>query len=415
MSDKTELRPPPARTVAPSGRHRRGWIVPFIVVLLLAGAGYAGWRLFGATPKPAARAGAGAPQSVGVATIATGNLDEIMTGLGAVTPLATVTVKNQVNGILQQLSFTEGQMVHAGDVLAQIDPRPYQAALDQAQGTLLRDTALLGQARADNVRFQTLNRQDSIARQQADDQVFLIKQDEGLVAADKGAVQAAQVNLAYTRITAPVDGRVGIRLVDVGNYVQTTDTGLFVVTQLQPISVIFTLPEDTVDQVQAQMNAGSLQVTAYDRTDTTLLATGTLATTDNQIDNTTGTIKLRAMFPNDDRKLFPQQFVNAHLRVQTLTNVVLAPQAAVQQGAPGSFVYLVKPDNTVGIQVVKTGIAQNGNIQITDGLKAGDKVVVDGLDRLRDGAKISIAPPPGQAPATPAAPAGRQRRAPSNG
>ena len=384
-------------------------MAPLVVLVLLGVLGWLGWHFLGSHPQRAPRGAA--PQAVGVSTIVTGNVQVIMTGLGAVTPLATVTVKTQINGQLQQLAFTEGQMVHKGDFMAQIDPRPYQVALEQAQGTLAHDTALLNQARADNGRYQTLNRQDSISRQQAEDQQYLIKQYEGSVVTDKGAVDSANLNLAYCHIVSPVDGRVGIRLVDEGNYVQTSDAGLFVITQLQPMSVIFTLPEDAVSQVQQQQAAGPLQVTAYDRTDSTLIATGTLATTDNEIDSTTGTIKLRAIFPNTDNKLFPQQFVNARLLVQTLKNVVVAPQAAIQQGAPGSFVYLVKPDNTVSIQVVKTGIVQDTRVQVTDGLKAGDKVVTDGLDRLKDGAKITIVPPPGQAapanaPAT--APGGRR-------
>ncbi len=203
------------------------------------------------------------------------------------------------------------------------------------------------------------------------------------------------LNLVYCHITSPVDGRVGIRLVDPGNYVQTSDaTGLFVVTQLQPISVLFTLPEDDVAQVQRQMAGGTLTVQAYDRTNTQLIATGTLATTDNQIDSTTGTVKLRANFSNTDNALFPQQFVNARLLVQTLKGVVVAPQGAVQTGAPGPFVYLVKPGGTVAVQAVKTGTGENGMVQILDGLKPGDQVVTDGLDRLRDGARISVAPPP---------------------
>ncbi len=401
MNDQLDLRPSPGRTVTipatATPRRRQRWIAPVVVVLLLGLVAWVGWHFLGGQPQRTARPAP--PQTVGVTTIASGDIDVILTGLGAVTPLATVTVKTQINGQLQQLAFTEGQIVHKGDFLAQIDPRPYQVALEQAQGNLAHDTALLAQARADNARYQTLTRQDSISRQQAEDQQYLIKQYQGTVITDQAAVDSANLNLTYCHIVSPVDGRVGIRLVDVGNYVQTSDSGLFVLTQLQPMSVLFTLPEDTVEQVQAQMNAGTLPVTAYDRTDSTLIATGTLATTDNQIDNTTGTVKLRAIFPNTDNKLFPQQFVNAHLLVQTLKNVVIAPQAAVQQGAPGSFVYLVKPDNTVAIQVIKTGVTEGTRVQVTDGLKAGDKVVTDGLDRLRDGAKITIAPPPGQAPA----------------
>jgi multidrug efflux system membrane fusion protein len=417
MNEQLDLRPAPTlpglRPASPVPRRRRPWLTLILGLVVIGIVGLVAWRMLGGQ-KPAAPAGraGGPPQSVGVATIGTGNLDVVLTGLGAVTPLATVTVVTQINGQLQQIAFTEGQMVHKGDFLAQIDPRPYQVALEQAQGTLAKDTGLLNQAKADNARYQTLNRQDSISRQQVEDQVYLIKQYEGTVLADQGAVDSAKLNLTYCHIVSPVDGRVGIRLVDVGNYVQTSNTsGLFVITQLQPISVMFTLPEDDVNEIQKQMAAGTLAVTAYDRTNSKLIATGTLATTDNQIDSTTGTVKLRAMFPNTDNALFPQQFVNARLLLETRKNVVVAPQAAVQQGAPGSFVYLVQPDNTVHVQVVKTGVSEGTQVQITDGLKPGDKVVTDGLDRLRDGARISIAQPPGQAPAGAAAepPAGRRR------
>ena len=422
MMEQLDVRPPPGRVeprpaAPPTTQRRRRWVAPLVTVVILIALGLVGWRFLGSSrPQRDGRAGA-PPQSVGVATITQGDVNVMLTGLGAVTPLATDTIKTQINGQLQQIAFTEGQIVHQGDFLAQIDPRPYQVALEQAQGTLAHDTALLNQARADNVRYQTLNRQDSISRQQVEDQVYLIKQYEGSVVTDKAAVDSANLNLIYCHITSPVDGRVGIRLVDPGNYVQTSDTtGLFVITQLQPMSVLFTLPEDAVDEVQERMAAGPLQVTAYDRSDTTLIATGTLATTDNQIDNTTGTVKLRALFPNADNKLFPQQFVNAHLLVQTLKNVVVAPQAAVQQGAPGTFVYLVKPDNTVAIQVVKIGVTDNGKVQITDGLKPGDKVVTDGLDRLRDGARVIVTPPPGQAPSPePNAPRGPRGRTPAGG
>jgi multidrug efflux system membrane fusion protein len=425
MDETLEVRPPAERTQTPPRppvlppRRRRRWLTPLIGLLVLGGTAYVGWRLLDKHSQPVAanRAG-GAPQTVGVATIATGDLNIVLTGLGAVTPLATVTVKTQINGKLQQLAFTEGQMVHKGDFLAQIDPRPYEAALEQAQGTLAHDQGLLAQARADNARYQTLSKQDSISRQQVEDEVYLIKQYEGTVLTDQGTVDNAKLNLLYCHITSPVDGRIGIRLVDIGNYVQTSDTnGLFVITQLQPMSVLFYLPEDDIDEIQTQAAAGPLAVTAYDRTNTKLIATGTLATTDNEIDSTTGTVKLRAMFPNTDNALFPQQFVNARLLVRTIKGAVEAPQAAVQHGAPGDFVYLVKPDNTVAIQVVKTGVSDNGLVQITDGLKAGDKVVTDGLDRLKDGAKISIAPPPGQpaAAGTPAPARNRNRSQPATG
>ena len=395
MDDQLEVRTP-ARRPEPKARPRRRsrWTL-LLGVLILAATGFAAWRLLENRQHPSApvRAG-GPPQPVGVATVGTGNLDVVLTGLGAVTPLATVTVVTQINGQLTQVNFNEGQEVHKGDFLAQIDPRPYQVALEQAQGTLAHDQGLLGQARADYARYVTLNKQDSISKQQVDDQAYLIKQYEGTVLADQGAVDNAKLNLTYCHITSPVDGRVGIRLVDPGNYVQTSNTsGLFVLTQEQPMSVVFTLPEDDVGDIGEQMKAGPLTAQAYDRTNTRLIATGTLASTDNQIDSSTGTLKLRALFPNGDEKLFPQQFVNVRLILRRLTGVVVVPVAAVQHGAPGDFVYLVKQDNTVAVQVVKTGVSQGQSVQVADGLTPGQTVVTDGLDRLRDGARVSVIDP----------------------
>ena len=412
---------PPVEATRPR-RSRR--IAAVLLVALVLVAALVAWRVLGSGTAPhaasqaatgstaaggagahaGARGAGGPPTSVSVATIGTGDIKVTLSGLGAVTPLDTVTVVTQINGQLQSLGFTEGQLVHKGQFLAQIDPRPYLVALEQAQGTLAHDEGLLAQAHADSARYQVLNRQNSIAVQQAQDELFLIKQYEGTVIADQAAVDSAKLNLVYCHIVSPVDGRVGIRLVDPGNYVQTTNTsGLFVVTQLQPISVLFTLPEDNIPSIQEQMAKGPLTVTAYDRSDAKALATGTLAAVDTQVDNTTGTVELRATFPNTDYALFPQQFVNAHLLLQTLSGVVVAPQAAVQNGAPGDFVYLVKPNNTVAVQVVKTGPSEGGLIQITDGLKPGDKVATDGLDRLRNGGEISVAAP--RKPGKPGAPA----------
>jgi multidrug efflux system membrane fusion protein len=264
---------------------------------------------------------------------------------------------------------------------------------------LAKDTALLKQAQTDLKRYETLNRQNSISKQQYEDQVYLVQQDQGAIVTDQAAIDSAKLNLTYCHIVSPVDGRVGLRLVDAGNYVQTSDsTGLVTITQTKPMTVIFTLPEDNVPQVAKAMQAGTLPVTVFDRANTTQIATGALQTLDNAIDTTTGTVRLRAQFANDDGALFPQQFVNAQLLVQTIKGAVTAPVAAVQRGAPGPFVYLVKPDNTVAVQVVKTGVSDGGMVQITDGLKAGDQVVVDGTDRLRDGAKITIPPPAGAQP-----------------
>ena len=334
---------------------------------------------------------------VGIAVAEKGDVPIIFEGLGTVTPLATVTVKTQINGQLTQIAFKEGQLVKKNDFLAQIDPRIYQAQLEQYQGQLVRDQALLADAKLDLARYQKLAAQDSIAFQQVDTQQATVKQDEGNVLVDQAQIDTAKVNLAYCHIESPVEGVVGIRLVDEGNYVQTGDTnGIVVITQMQPMSVIFTIPEDKISQVTKRLrDAATLPVTAYDRTNTTQIATGTLATTDNQVDTSTGTVKLRAMFPNDKEELFPQQFVNARLLVDTLKDAVVVPTPAIQIGAPGSYVYVVNSsDSTVSVRVVKTGPSDAQRTAILSGLELGETVVTDGVDRLYDGAKVQL---PGKA------------------
>jgi multidrug efflux system membrane fusion protein len=314
-----------------------------------------------------------------------------------------------------QIAFTEGQIVNKGDFLAQIDPRPYQNALDQAQGQLLRDKALLDSAQVDFARYRKLVAQDSIARQQLDTQIGLVHQYEGTVKTDEAMVSNAQLNLAYCRIVAPVSGRVGLRQVDVGNYVQTSDTnGIVVITQLKPISVLFTLAEDNLPAVLKRLQSGAtLPVTVYDRTQSNKLATGKLATVDNQIDPTTGTVKLRAQFENEDESLFPNQFVNTELLVDTLHGVTIIPTAAIQRGAPGTFVYLVGADQTVSVRPVKLGPSEGEQVAIRDGLAPGDKVVTDGADRLRDGAKVTL-PDGAAAPKAPQrTPGARNRQGPN--
>jgi membrane fusion protein, multidrug efflux system len=396
-------------------RSRTRWLIGLIVVLLGVGAVWY-WQTHHA-PQTAGRGAAGrgaqtAAQPVGAETIGTGDIRIILNELGTVTPLANVTVKTQINGQLTEVGFQEGQSVKVGDFLAQIDPRPYQVALEQAQGTLAHDQALLEQAQNNLKRFQTLARQDSIAQQQADDQKFLVAQYQGSVKTDQGQVDSAKLNLIYCHIVAPVAGRVGLRQVDAGNYVQTSDAnGLVVITQEQPISVIFSVTEDSLPAVMKQLHAGAkLQVEAYDRANVTLLATGTLSSVDNQINTTTGTVNMRADFPNTDETLFPNQFVNAHVLVDTLHNVVRVPVAAVQQGAPGSYVYVINQDDTVSVRPIKVGPIDGAQAQVISGLSAGDRVVTDGTDRLRDGQKVTIPRPPSKNASAPAEPQQQHRR-----
>ncbi len=375
----------------------RYWKIGLLAVCLLAGV-YIFWMKFGGSESRAALQGPipGA-QSVSVATVAakTGSITVYLTGLGAVTPLNTVTVKTQVNGQLMSVRYKEGQIVKAGDLLAEIDPRPLQAQLTEFQGQLVRDQALLDNARLDLQRFTVLVQQNSIPRQQYDTQVSLVRQLEGTVQNDQGLIEGVKVQLIYTRITAPVSGRVGLRLVDPGNFVQTTDTnGLVVVTQLQPITVIFTIPEDSIPSVADKLKHGvRLPVEAYDRALQHRLATGYLLTIDNQVDPTTGTVKLRAEFPNEDNALFPNQFVNARLLVETQHDATLIPTMAIQRNAQGAFVYLVKPDQTVAMQKVSVGTT-NGDMTAVEGLKTGDVIAADNFDRLRDGVKIAARNPP---------------------
>ena len=358
----------------------------------------------------------GQPTTVGLATVAKGDIPIVIKALGNVTPLATVTIKTQITGQLTQVNFVEGQAVKKGDLLAVVDPRPYEVALQQAQGNLEKDEALLANARVDLDRYKTLIQQNSVARQVYDTQVALVRQDEATIISDKAAVDAAKLNLVYTRIIAPTDGRIGLRLVDPGNYVQITDaTGICVITLMQPMSVLFAIPEDSLPPVRKRLRQGAkLQTTAYDRAEKNQLAVGVLATTDNQIDTTTGTVKLRAMFDNADEALFPQQFVNIRLLVDTVKDATVVPVPAVQRGQPGTFVYLVKSDDTVTIRKVEVGESDGEKMAILKGLEIGDQVVTDGTDRLRDGARIRVPGAPAAKPGPPvaAAPPDKKPQAP---
>jgi membrane fusion protein, multidrug efflux system len=350
---------------------------------------------------PRGRNGQNGPVAVSVATAVSGDIQVNIPALGTVTPLATVTVRTQITGTLQRIFFTEGQAVRQGDALAQIDPRPYEAALQQMEGNLKRDQALLADARLDLTRYENLVKEDSIAQQQLDTQRALVDQYLGTIQADEGQVKTAQVNLVYTHITAPVSGRVGLRQVDQGNYVTPGDTnGIVLLNQLQPITVIFTIPEDNVTAVMKQVRAGAtLSVAAFDKGNSTKLADGKLLTADNSIDVTTGTIKLRAQFENADSGLFPNQFVNIQLLVDTLHDQVIMPNAAVRRGAPNgvttTFVYVVNADRTVSVRAVTLGVVDGEKVAVTAGLKPGEIVVTEGADRLREGAQVSL---PGAAP-----------------
>ena len=389
----------------PRHRSRLRWLFWLLLVLAIIGAVVWYYHRPSEQPKTGGRNQFGGPTPVGVATVQKGDMPVTLTGLGTVTPLATVTVKTQINGYLTEVAFQEGRMVKKGDFLAQIDPRPYQVALEQAEGQLAKDQALLKNAQLDLQRYNTLVAQNSIATQTRDTQVSLVAQDQAALKTDQAQVDAQKLNLVYAHIVSPVTGRVGLRQVDAGNYVQTSDpNGIVVVTQLQPISVIFTLPEDNLPAVMKQVHAGaSLPVTAYDRTGTAVLGKGRLETVDNQIDTTTGTVKLRAIFDNEQEILFPNQFVNVQLLVNTMKGVDIVPTAAIQHGAPGAFVYVVKPDQTAAVKQVKLGPSDGQHIAVLDGLQPGEQVVVDGSDRLREGAKVTLAAAGNPGDAAPAA------------
>ena len=421
---------------APETRNSRPprprWLVPVVAVLALVLVALGAWYFFGrgdaaatAEGKQAARDGKAAKggaapgkggrfggdpnraQPVAVVAAKSGDINIVQTGLGTVTALRTATVRPRVDGLLQNVMFTEGQMVKQGDVLAQIDPVPFQVALSQAEGNLARDAATLNNARLDLERYRTLLAQDSIATQQVDQQASMVKQLEGTVKVDQAQVDNAKLQLSYTHITAPIPGQVGLRFVDAGNMVRSSDaSGLAVITQVDPITVLFTIPQDTLPRILARLKQGDKPpVQAWDKEQKAMLAAGTLITTDNQIDVATGTVKLKAQFPNREGKLFPNQFVNVRMVVDVVRGTVVVPTAALQRDNQGTIVYTVRDDNTVAVRRVKAGPTDGEVMSIESGLQPGERVVVDGVDRIREGAKVEVVDP-----TAPAAPKGEGRR-----
>ena len=402
----------------PPAERRKRWLVYGIaiaVVVLLA----AGWYLWGPSAADAQKAqaadtkagqkpgkgaqgkggrfagGAAGVQPVSAATARLGDINVVQTALGTATALRTVTVKPRVDGQLKAILFTEGQLVKAGDPIAQIDPVPFQVALAQQEGNLARDAAQLNNARLDLDRYTTLLQQDSIAKQQVDAQGALVKQLEGTVKVDQAQVDNAKLQLSYTHIEAPIPGRVGLTQVDAGNMVKGSDTnGVAIITQIDPMGVVFTIPQDVLPKVQQRLRSGEKPpVEAWDREQKVMLAKGFLLTTDNQIDVTTGTVKLKAQFANPQGSMFPNQFVNVRMVIDTLKGVVVVPTAAIQRGAQGTVVYVVKDDNSVTLRPVTAGPTEGQLTAVTSGLQAGERVVTDGVDRLREGAKVEVTEP----------------------
>jgi multidrug efflux system membrane fusion protein len=371
----------------------RRWLAGVLAVILVVVGVYL-FRARSGDAQPSARNRRSGPNTqvvpVVTAKVKSGDMNVYLSGLGTVTALNTVTLKSRVDGQLDKVLFQEGQLVTAGQLLAQLDPRPFEVQLAQAEGQLARDQALLTNAQIDLERYRVLFKQDSVPKQQLDTQESLVRQFQGTIKADQSQVDNAKLQLIYCRITAPITGQVGLRLVDAGNMVHASDAnGLVIIAQLQPITVLFTLPEDNLPAVLAKVKAKQqLSVTAFDREQKKLLATGSLQSIDNQIDPTTGTVKLKAVFANADSALFPNQFVNARISVDTLRNVTLVPNAAIQRSPQSTFVYTLNPDNTVAAKNVEVQLTQGDQTAIARGLDPGETVVIDGVDKLQPGTKV---------------------------
>jgi len=421
-SPNNELRAPadlPLADVSDQPK-KRGWLW-ILALVVLVGGGYYFYKSRGsaeskAAPAPGARGGALGPVSVAVVPALKQNVPYYLSGLGSVTPFNTVTVKSRVDGQLQKVNFQEGQFVREGDLLAEIDPRPFQVALEQMEGQLARDQAQLNNARVDYARYDQLHKEGVVAQQQVDTQNAMVGQLEGAVRADQAQIDNQKLQLVYCKITAPLSGRVGLRLVDQGNMVHSSDpNGLVVITQVQPVAALFTLPEDNLQEVIQHMKNEVLEVDAYSRDDQTKLATGKLVTIDNQIDPTTGTVRLKAVFDNRDLSLWPNQFVNIRLMLAVRKDAIVIPLAAIQRGTQGAYVYTVT-NGHANLQPVKVDLTQGNISLIASGVKAGDQVVVDGQDRLQAGSPVEshsglpndVANAPGSGPQKAAGPGGHR-------
>ena len=382
----------PKTPEAPPKRRSFAWVW-LILILLFGLVGFRYYQSKQAADQAAKQKAAASQRGVPISTTTAtkGSIGVYINALGTVTPVYTATITSRVDGQINSVNYREGQMVHKGDLLVVVDPRPFQAALTQAEGTLAHDQALLAEARIDFNRYQEAFNRNAIAKQQLDDQEQTVKQFEGSVKNDEGSVAAATTNVDYTTIRAPIDGRVGLRLIDPGNIVTAgSTTPLVVITQLQPITVIFSIAEDYLPQIQKQMKAGhKMAVDAFDRDQITKLASGSLLTLDNQIDTSTGTVKLKAIFENGDLSLFPNQFVNARLLVDTQQDATLISASAIQRNAQAAFVYVIKPDQTASMQNVTVGTT-DGSISAVTGIKPGDVVALTGFDKLQDGAKVTV-------------------------